>query len=158
MAGNIIPAIATTNAIIAGLIVMQALNLLSNKISSAKTTYLKSTPDVPIGFAHPEKPNTNCSICRDVYIPFKVDLKRCTLGEFVKDIVHDWLVKGRPGEDAEEDLEVQVYEGGRLLADPDFEDNHERTLENLGVERGKILTVRDEDGKYRAIQFCVTEP
>lgn len=37
MAGNIIPAIATTNAIIAGLIVLESLKILSGQIESCRT-------------------------------------------------------------------------------------------------------------------------
>lgn len=37
MAGNIIPAIATTNAVIAGLIVMEALKVLARDFSKCKT-------------------------------------------------------------------------------------------------------------------------
>lgn len=37
MAGNIIPAIATTNAIISGVIVMQAFNILNGKLDKCKT-------------------------------------------------------------------------------------------------------------------------
>ena len=37
MAGNIIPAIATTNAIIAGVIVMQALSILGGQMGKCKT-------------------------------------------------------------------------------------------------------------------------
>ena len=37
MAGNIIPAIATTNAIIAGLLVMEGLKILSGNIDKCKT-------------------------------------------------------------------------------------------------------------------------
>ena len=37
MAGNIIPAIATTNACIAGLIVIEALKVLANKMDKCKS-------------------------------------------------------------------------------------------------------------------------
>lgn len=37
MAGNIIPAIATTNAVIAGLIVLESLKILSGQIESCRT-------------------------------------------------------------------------------------------------------------------------
>ena len=40
MAGNIIPAIATTNAIISGVIVMQALNILKGNLDKCKTVSL----------------------------------------------------------------------------------------------------------------------
>jgi len=38
-----------------------------------------------------------------------------------------------------------VYEDKRVLADPDWEDNMDRTLENLGVGRGKLVTIVDEE-------------
>ena len=37
MAGNIIPAIATTNAVIGGLIVTEALNILAGRFDKCKT-------------------------------------------------------------------------------------------------------------------------
>lgn len=162
MAGNIIPAIATTNAIIAGLIVMQAINILSNRINAIRQSALKSIPNQPLAAWHRQKPDTKCSVCRDVYIPFKVDLARCTLGEFILNVVGQWLVQGlteRDGEEGDEgEAAFTIFEAGRVLADPDFDDNHGRTLADLGIERGKMVTVMDEDEKYRPIHFCICEP
>ena len=42
MAGNIIPAIATTNAVIAGLIVMEALKILAGQIAKCKQVFIAS--------------------------------------------------------------------------------------------------------------------
>ena len=43
MAGNIIPAIATTNAVIAGLIVMEALKVLAGELDKCKTVSQSSS-------------------------------------------------------------------------------------------------------------------
>jgi ubiquitin-like 1-activating enzyme E1 B len=37
MAGNIVPAIATTNAVIAGLIVQEALKVIDGKVADCRT-------------------------------------------------------------------------------------------------------------------------
>ena len=44
--------------------------------------------------------------------------------------------------------DVSAYEDKRVLSDPDFEDNLDRTLESLNVTRGKFLTIVDEDGMW----------
>ena len=159
MAGNIIPAIATTNAIVAGLVVMQALNLLRNKVDDARVVWLRPDPSKPLRPEIPSAPNPKCAVCRDTYVQFKVDTARCTLGEFVQKVVQDWTgdaIKQNITEDDDDaEIEWSILEGGRVLADPDFDDNHGRTLADLGVDRGKMLTLMDEDEKYRPIHFCV---
>ena len=52
--------------------------------------------------------------------------------------------------------EVSTYEAQRLLSDPDFDDNLGRTLESLGVTRGKFLTIQDEDGLYQPISLGIS--
>ncbi|EIW66085.1 hypothetical protein TREMEDRAFT_45923 [Tremella mesenterica DSM 1558] len=151
MAGNIIPAIATTNAIVAGLIVMQALNVLSKNLDKSNNVWLRADAMRPLRPEKPSDPNEKCAVCRDVYVKFGVDVRRCTLGEFVNKA-------SKVGDEGdEEEINWIIMEGGRVLADPDFEDNHERTFEDLGLSRGKMITVEDEDGVYRPVHFCLVE-
>lgn len=153
MAGNIIPAIATTNAVIAGLIVMQAVKLLRGDDKQLQASFLGAIPQRPLGTTSQAEPNPSCAVCRDVYIPFKVDLAKCTLGQFANDVLGGWLAPSLG-----EEFESSIMEGGRVLADPDFDDNHGRTLADLDIQRGKIITVLDEDDNLRPIHFCVLEP
>ncbi|XP_044290115.1 SUMO-activating enzyme subunit 2 isoform X2 [Varanus komodoensis] len=66
MAGNIIPAIATTNAIIAGLIVLEGLKILSGKIDQCRAIFLNKQPNprkkllVPCAL---DPPNPHCYVC-----------------------------------------------------------------------------------------------
>lgn len=152
MAGNIIPAIATTNAVVAGLVVMQALVFLKGDYADAKIPFIQTVPSKPLGSESLGLPKPTCPVCRDTYVPLKADLQ-VTLGDFLER-AKAWLAPAL----GDDEMEVSVLEGARVLADPDFDDNHDRTLEDLGVARGKMITLMDEDDKYRPIHFCITAP
>ena len=67
MAGNIIPAIATSNAIIAGLIVLQAVRVLRAQLDKCKDVSLRkeSVSNKLICPNVPEERNGNCVVCMD---------------------------------------------------------------------------------------------
>ncbi|KAF9218464.1 hypothetical protein BS17DRAFT_869307 [Gyrodon lividus] len=151
MAGNIIPAIATTNAIISGLIVLQALHLLRKSYSALKNVHLQFKPSVPLSTINLCPPNPKCGICRDTYTQVQCDPARVTLGELVDGILGDGEGRGSGKRD------VSVYEDKRVLSDPDWDDNIERTLESLSVTRGKFLMIVDEEGEWGTIAVALCE-
>jgi ubiquitin-like 1-activating enzyme E1 B len=155
MAGNIIPAIATTNAIVAGFIVMRALNLLRNDWERCTNVFLRGDPSKPLGSFRTIPPKPTCGVCADVYVPFACDPTRLTLGTFIGQVVRNWL--GWKAASDDEDFEVSVFEDKRVLADPDFDDNLSRTLADLGVVRGKMLTVSDEDERFANVVFALAD-
>ncbi len=144
MAGNIIPAIATTNAIVSGLIVLQALNLLRKAYNKLRSVHiLANKPNVPLSTIQLVGPNPYCGICRDTYTKVLCDPSRTRLGDVVKGVMGD------------DEREVSVYEDKRVLSDPEWNDNHERTLESLNVTRSKFLSIVDEDGALGTITVAL---
>src|ERR1700722_20743669 len=103
MAGNIIPAIATTNAIIAGLVVLQGLHLLRKSYTAMKNVHIQLKPTVPLSAIGISPPNPHCAVCRDVYVTVRCDPARAMLGD---------IVKGVLGADSKESetREISVYE------------------------------------------------
>ncbi|KAI9509329.1 hypothetical protein F5148DRAFT_1012509 [Russula earlei] len=143
MAGNIIPAIATTNAIISGLIVLQALHLLRAAFGSLRNIHAQFKPSAPLSAIKLSLPNPHCGICRDAYAVFHCDPSRVTLSEVLKNILNG------------SDREVSTYEDKRMLSDPEFDDNLDRTLESLDVTKGKFLSIADEDGELETITLAI---
>lgn len=150
MAGNIIPAIATTNAIIAGLIVLQALHLLKKSYNALRNVHVQFRPNLPLSTISLSAPNPKCGVCRDMYTQVCCDPARVTLGEVVEGVL------GGGDGDGTGPRDVSVYEEQRVLSDPDWDDNYGRTLESLNVTRGKFLSIVDEEGEYATLQVAIT--
>ena len=159
MAGNIIPAIATTNAIVSGLIVLQALHVLRRSYNTLKDVHILFKPTKPLTPGVKAPPVPTCGVCRDAYGLLRCDPTRITLGQVVEAVVAGvrWGTESDgDGDVSMEAPEVSTYEAQRLLSDPDFDDNLGRTLESLGVTRGKFLTIQVEDGLYQPISLGIS--
>ena len=130
MAGNIIPAIATTNAIIAGMIVLSAIKILDSRINECRNTYLMYTAPSRNSILSYEKllpPNPDCGVCSNSYLIATCDFTTTSISNLVDAVLKFVAVEG----------EVSVEENGRLLYDYDFLDNSDKMLGDIGLGHGK---------------------
>ncbi|SJX61080.1 related to ubiquitin-like protein activating enzyme [Sporisorium reilianum f. sp. reilianum] len=149
MAGNIIPAIASTNAIIAGMLVLQALHVLRGAWNRVRNiTMTRGSDRYIVAFPVPA-PNAKCGVCQDVYIPIEVQgLEAVTLAQVVDTVAKEALEM--------DDEELVVYNGAKILADPDFDDFLPKSLAEIGLEEGSMLTVMDEDQRLQAVNIVIS--
>lgn len=143
MAGNIIPAIATTNAIVAGLCVLQARHVLAHDLTKAKMVFLSKRADQAFVTEPLRPPNPYCQVCGIVRAELRV-APDTTLETVVEDL------RGRLGYGEEFSL---LGEGGRLLYDVDFEDLLGRSCVEVGVVEGRTVTVVDEDDETNRVNL-----
>lgn len=125
MAGNIIPAIATTNAIVAGLCVLQSFKVLKGEYSQAKEVFL--TPFAPARLLAPDRsrePNLDCPVCGVFNTTVTVDSSRTTLEDIVEGLLKTHLGYG--------DKEFVLNNEVGVLYDPDETDNLLKKLTELG--------------------------
>lgn len=173
IAGNIIPAIATTNAICAGLQILQAFAILKQQLGKKKQgsepgcgldlsgscyyvncirnrtrngLYLTASPL--------EKPNPKCFVCRNAIIPMALNVDEWTLRDFLAKIV-----KGRLGFE-EPTLMLQgdfIWEEGDGAED-EFQMNLPKKLSGLpcgGIQHGTVLEI-DDNSQNLSIQVAIT--
>ncbi|KJE89639.1 SUMO-activating enzyme subunit 2 [Capsaspora owczarzaki ATCC 30864] len=145
MAGNIIPAIATTNAIVAGLIVLEAMKILRDQFSICRMTFLARKPNSRMKVLLPtelSKPNPNCHVCAaKPRVTVHVNTNTMTLGQF-----DEVVLKGRLGM-----IAPDMMEGNRILlsSEPGETDiNNPKALSSLGIVHDTSVFVEDFHQSY----------
>ena len=143
IAGNIIPAIATSNAIIAAVVVMRALNVLVQDFNKCQTTYLRTKPNYRNKILVSEKehstPNPNCYVCSaKKEVTVLVDIKSMKLIDFQNEILIKSLNMTAPDAIL---MDKNVFILSSEEGETDF--NNDKTLFEIGVIDGSILKVDD---------------
>ncbi|CAN9154683.1 unnamed protein product [Alternaria sp. RS040] len=141
MAGNIIPAIATTNAMTASLCVLQAFKVMREQLDKAKMVFLTRSTERVISSESLRPPNPRCATCGVCYATLHVDLPRAKLSDLVNIILKKQLGYGE---------EFSVKRDSDILYDVDEDMHLDKTFEELGLNGDTFLTISDdseEDGK-----------
>lgn len=139
MAGNIVHAVATTNAIVAGLMALEADKLIRKDFDNLRVTYLDPAPrnaeagkrnraQKLIKSGSPPGPNPQCYACGKATLTLFASVDEVTLGEFIDQCVRKRLGVGSPILSVGG---IQVYEEG--------EDLDEDEAENFRANRGRVL-------------------
>ena len=149
IAGNIIPAIATTNAIVSGVQVSQAIKMICRGVHSdealAATRYvhLVREPNRKGMFLQPnppDAPNAGCFVCSSSQVALLLDTHNATLALVLK-ALKTKLAFNQPNITVGSSI---IYEEGEE-ADEDLQDNLLKILTDCcgGLGDGTILAVED---------------
>jgi ubiquitin-like 1-activating enzyme E1 B len=152
MAGNIIPAIATTNAMTAGLCVLQAFKVLryadpEQLKRQAKSVFLTRGTDRMLAPETLSAPNPECPTCSVARITLTVDITRAKLSDLVEGVLKERLGYGE---------EFSVTKEGDLLYDADEDAHLNKTFSELGLGKGSFVTVIDDADEDRKVNVELT--
>jgi ubiquitin-like 1-activating enzyme E1 B len=155
IAGNIVHAIATTNAMVAGLIVLEAIKIVVEKgMTKALTTFVRKTPAGNPGRRRPllcsetlADPIPGCYVCSKGMLPLAIDVETATLKMFIESVCKKTLGAVEPTVNVTTgDYFNTLHESGQGLEDDEielYESNLGKTLKELRVETGSEISIDD---------------
>ncbi|KYN02769.1 PREDICTED: SUMO-activating enzyme subunit 2-like [Cyphomyrmex costatus] len=155
MAGNIIPAIVTTNAIIAGIVVLYVFRVLENNLRACRSVYLRLKMNHRNQLLVPEKsvnpPNPQCYVCAPVpQATLAVDTTSMTIKELEELVLKNRLNMIAP--------DVMIDGTGAVVIsseEGEMEGNNNKKLEELGIKNGTIFKVDDFQQNYSLTVFII---
>jgi ubiquitin-like 1-activating enzyme E1 B len=161
IAGNIIPAIATTNAICAGLQILQCFRVLQARIDDPqKKKYNESLQDycryinclrnptrngLFLTAANLEKPNPKCFVCQRSTIPLQIEIRNWNLHDFIQIILKRELGFQNPTIHIGSS-DVCIWEEGDGADTETYAPNLHKPLSDLpggGIRHGVMITIED---------------
>ncbi|GFQ76042.1 SUMO-activating enzyme subunit 2 [Trichonephila clavata] len=154
IAGNIIPAIATTNAVVSGLLVLQLINVLKGDLTKCRTAWLNESAGAGkkiISSAQLEKPNPNCFVCspNTPEVTVVVNPNTLTLKTLNDKVLKEKLLMVQP--------DAVINDGtGKILISSDPEDlldekMMDRVLADFGITGDKNLICEDFFQQYKVV-------
>lgn len=153
MAGNIIPAIATTNAMTAALCNLQAYKVIKGEINRTRELFLSKANMVGDSS---DAPNPDCVICSRVMLRTKVDFEKATLQDLV-DIVKLDLGYTDEVSIVIDGTTAEIYNYMDVEDDPDAAaEKANKKLTELGVTDAVSLILQDEaDDPHTQVQLIL---
>ncbi|GMH42425.1 hypothetical protein BSKO_10344 [Bryopsis sp. KO-2023] len=161
MAGNIIHAIATTNAIVSGLMVVEGMKVLSGKFDSLRETFLGESVgtkhgsgargrELIIKAGTAAKPEKKCMVCGTSKLSLKIDTQKTNFGDFISQVIKKRLSVNVPAvmcgdiwyEEGDDLDEEETQENAAMLP---------HALEKLpggGIKDGSIVAIKDQSQNF----------
>lgn len=144
-AGNIIPAIASTNAIVAGLIVLEAFKVIDGRKQDCRFTYVykEANPGGKVlNSLKLDQRNPSCYVCSHAFVHLEANVKKLTLGDFKTEVLIGRLGMVSPS----------IVFGTKCLYESPMEADDEdemagqltKTFGQVDVTNGCILEVSDQ--------------